>query len=379
MNFATILSFCIFHRVTEAWWDSGHALTMAVARQRLMNEDARDVIDLVTAFLNVSKSEYPLWSSFITSATYMDKIKTHTGLYNKMHYKDIPFASRDSELQLTGLTDAQVFDFLNNDSLVGAPMIIASAKKTLMSAKGVLADDYAPSLATDFALRAAVHVLGDIHQPLHSVGWFNDAFCDSKGNCDSDQGGNKVDVHQGSLSKPLSQTFQNLHALWDAMCGPYIKSVEEVDEAYFVAEALQLMKRYPADSLADDFDISTSDPFVIMLESYNMAMNQYRSGTFEDGTPQRVYAMTYMNFTEPKLPALELTDAYISWCEDACVQRVTLAGYRIASFLKDVAASTPRAAVDRAIRGGTQCASTSRILLKTASIITIIYQLTYHP
>ena len=52
--------------------------------------------------------------------------------------------------------------------------------------------------------RYLVHMVGDIHQPLHSVALFNRTF--PKG----DQGGNYLKIQM------LNGTFVNFHAFWDS-------------------------------------------------------------------------------------------------------------------------------------------------------------------
>jgi len=52
--------------------------------------------------------------------------------------------------------------------------------------------------------RYLVHIVGDIHQPLHSVSLFNSTFPSG------DRGGNSLKITL------LNTTVQNLHSFWDA-------------------------------------------------------------------------------------------------------------------------------------------------------------------
>lgn len=52
--------------------------------------------------------------------------------------------------------------------------------------------------------RYLVHVIGDIHQPLHSVALFNETYPSG------DRGGNSLKI------KLLDNTDQNLHSFWDS-------------------------------------------------------------------------------------------------------------------------------------------------------------------
>lgn len=58
-----------------------------------------------------------------------------------------------------------------------------------------------------FMIRFLLHIVGDVHQPLHSSALFSPEFPDG------DQGGN--------LFKITYKTYDELHALWDAACDKY--------------------------------------------------------------------------------------------------------------------------------------------------------------
>ena len=55
-------------------------------------------------------------------------------------------------------------------------------------------------------LRMIIHIIGDIHQPLHNSNYFNRTFNNSVG----DMGGNLINVTR------LDGIVMNLHAYWDS-------------------------------------------------------------------------------------------------------------------------------------------------------------------
>ena len=81
----------------------------------------------------------------------------------------------------------------------------------LEEAAATLRSRHSDSWARGFFLRVMVHLVGDIHQPLHTASLF------SSGLPHGDEGGNAIKllppVHVGH------STATELHALWDAGCG----------------------------------------------------------------------------------------------------------------------------------------------------------------
>ncbi len=98
-----------------------------------------------------------------------------------------------------------------------------------------LADRGAPRAERLDALRVVVHLVGDVHQPLHAAD-------------DGDRGGNDVEVRVGRRSRPKS-----LHAAWD---GDFVKrAVRGRSEPEFaqrlVTEHRALLGRLEAGQFAD--------------------------------------------------------------------------------------------------------------------------------
>lgn len=76
------------------------------------------------------------------------------------------------------------------------------------------------------------HIIGDLHEPLHTTSLFTD-----KRFRDGDRGGNKIPIEgQGSV--------RNLHALWENLVG------DDATDHSQKRRADQIVERFPADALA---------------------------------------------------------------------------------------------------------------------------------
>jgi hypothetical protein len=150
----------------RAWSAPGHELVGAIAEARL-SPAARALVDELTGGLPLSAREIAVWAD-----TVKDPI---TGPW---HYVNIPFASGR-------YTPAR--DCPTEDCIVSA----------IEEAETVLRDRRASLEARTLALRWLVHLVADLHQPLHAG--------DGR-----DRGGNDLLVRLRNRKKAT-----NLHRVWD--------------------------------------------------------------------------------------------------------------------------------------------------------------------
>ena len=156
-----------------------------------------------------------------------------------------------------------------------------------------------------FMARYLLHVVGDVHQPLHSVNMFN-----SKHKT-GDLGGNLVKI----ITTPsTNSTSINLHAYMDSMAGQQSYTVRlqrplnqaQTDE--IATMAAKFVSEYPVTS----FDlklIENNDYHGWIVESWQNASND-------------VY---------PKIQEGQaITEEYDANMKALCKKRVALAGYRLA-------------------------------------------------
>jgi hypothetical protein len=145
------------------------------------------------------------------------------------------------------------------------------------------------------ALAFLVHLVGDVHQPLHACSFFGAAFPEG------DWGGKRV---------LLSHSWaKNLHQFWDAAGEPGHVTVEE-------------LKTRVARS-AGGPDAHRVDPRAWALESYSLA----QQSAYPGGLP----------------PGPELSEEYQQKARDLCAQRLFLAGLRLAYVLEKLGPEGQRA------------------------------------
>lgn len=96
-----------------------------------------------------SKSKTSSNVNFVKSASWLDSIRAHdVHWFDALHYIDIPFSMDETELPV--LTDINALWGINQ-----AIAVLSSKKASIADKK--------------LSLRILVHLVGDIHQPLHTV------------------------------------------------------------------------------------------------------------------------------------------------------------------------------------------------------------------
>lgn len=188
----------------HGWWDNGHMLVGEVASQLMSPEDRATIENVLTHW----EDEFPNTNTITTAAIWPDLIRC-----NKI-------STSCSAATTPSLTMMEVWHYVNlpmnvngskwNDVEIGLDLFNAPFKGSLGVAADFL-DKTMTSFATtksiwaaNLALRNLVHIVGDLHQPLHTVGGVSDT------NPNGDQGGNLY-----KFAPPCAHS--NLHALWDSV------------------------------------------------------------------------------------------------------------------------------------------------------------------
>jgi hypothetical protein len=155
--------------------------------------------------------------------------------------------------------------------------------------------------------RYAVHLVGDIHQPLHSVALFNKTY--PKG----DLGGNseKVILTNGSTS--------NFHSYWDA--GAYILQ----NDSWHIDRPMNLQNTTALKNVATS-----------LIKQYGKEVEQL--GLIIDPLVWAQESFLYaQNTTYPYIYTTnKLSDAYNTLVYETSKKRITLAGYRLANYIIDI-------------------------------------------
>ena len=168
-----------------AWNATGHMVIAEIAYQRL-EPSVRDKVDRLVASLH---EEYRYISSFQQLAYWPDMIRSQKiETYTHWHYIDIPFSTDGSVLK----------NIIDTDNAVWA---LQHIQKVVKNAR---ANPYERARFLAFM----IHIVGDLHQPLHTVSNITAAYPDG------DQGGNLYFIRYNNKRV-------NLHKVWDEGVGVF--------------------------------------------------------------------------------------------------------------------------------------------------------------
>ena len=291
--------------------------------------------------------------AFIVSATWPDIIRSQMDPWHEKyhhptwHYIDMPFIMPGTDLSKLSNVEAGPFQWIPGTDPTNVVQAMQKCEKDLRDP-----DLAGPEKA--IALSWYLHLVGDVHQPLHANSLFSDRFPTG------DKGGNGsfirapilttqpslipiselitphgVNLMHNDGSKPAPMKTPatlpadepiNLHAFWDNIFGRIAPPV--------VLDALQkeLTTEYPPAALHQvTADLQYGDWAV---ESNDFAIRDVRlNGKLETGTQADMAA----NPAHPTLPPLP--PDYMARAQEVARLRITTAGYRLAAMLNEIFAA----------------------------------------
>ncbi len=261
MSIKHILGICLvlvsFNTVLNSWWNTGHYLTTQIAANNLTSKTRANINKLLKeeivypgtllASQNTSSIlEASIWCDYIKNYEWANsenkKVNSMLHYINPITEVNNNVSRSRSEISIKRLitfdTDLGKYNSLNG---------LLSSIKTLEDKKSSNADKAV-------ALRFVLHLMGDIHTPLHNAAPYVNSF-DTKG-------GNRIllkpelKVKEFSSSKRIKTTIVgNLHSLGDAGGGafyqiPYskhAKKLKSAEKVYIKNEVERITKRYHDD------------------------------------------------------------------------------------------------------------------------------------
>lgn len=212
-----------------AWNALAHRLIADIAYEHL-TAHARETFDNYNNALNqVYKPE-----SFVNSSVWLDDLSyKDIHWFSTMHYVDIPYSTDGSTLP---------------------PIQKINALWAIQHASKLLTNKYPTDFDKGIALRILVHVVGDIHQPLHAITRVSAEYPDG------DKGGNQVLLRNNPIAK-------NLHAYWDRGAGLFVS--DAFKKSHIESEAERLERKWPC----SDFSLNI-DPAAWAQESHRLAIQE---------------------------------------------------------------------------------------------------------
>ncbi|ARG97646.1 S1/P1 nuclease [Legionella micdadei] len=252
------------------WNALGHRLVAQIAYQHLTDQAKQIYNQYNRALDKVYRKQ-----NLIDSAAWMDALRFQNELWLKeKHYIDLPFSIDGTKIK--------------PPNKVNAVSAIEEAKTILQSQKG--------DFDKGFSLRILLHVVGDIHQPLHATSQFSAAY--PKG----DKGGNLIRLGKNSVAT-------NLHAYWDKG-GGYLNTKSPYSYNQLIRKANRIEKSWPCQP-----DKMNLRPIDWAKESHQIAIKKVyllKAGQ----KPDKNYQIMVKRITQ---------------------QRIALAGCRLAALLNKLA------------------------------------------
>lgn len=287
-------------QVAGAWSRSGHMITAAIAYDDLIARNPQIIAQIEeimakhpdrAAFEIVGgpgRGEARTRRIFLEMARWPDDIRTTPFDHPTWHY-----ASR------------AIVDQRNPPSPLPGESHAGAAGEAFALNLRVASDSGATPAERAVALCWVFHLLGDVHQPLHTVDQVSARFPEG------DRGGNLQFIRD-----PRTSEFMNLHAYWDGIVRGNGESQEAIDNGRGLAA------RYPRSQFPQlkSATLATGGFATWSNESFEIARKVAYRSDLSTGVSQ----------AEGK----PLTDAYVTESTSAGERQIVLAGYRLADLLR---------------------------------------------
>ncbi len=273
----------------RAWGPTGHMLTAQIAYDRLQPQTRAEVDRLIA----VLADEEPKFDHFVPASNWMDEIRRlGWRAFDYWHFTNPPYNPE------------------------GLPSVRPSHRHDIVWAIGQAVDTLqnpdTPDVQKAWMLRVLDHLVGDLHQPLHSINRYTHRLPDG------DRGGNLFAVKLPPRDDG-GYVPDNLHAYWDGTAGlfPWLRR-GQAWKRKIGSMARQVRTRVPApQGIEKDLD-----PKRWAEESYRLAIEVVYQGIEEGGVPSQAYQARAQAVIE---------------------ERLALGGYRLAAIL-EYAFNPPREA-----------------------------------
>jgi len=272
---------------SQAWDESGHLLIGEIAARKLRPEAVQKIESLLPLLDPRFNEGRPY--NLVTAGLWLDDQRGRgkkANPWSRWHYIDVPCAG---------------------NSFVEPPP--PHALWALDQATDVLRSKNAEPKARAEALAQIIHIVGDIHQPMHTA-------------TRNDRGGN--DVPLAPLIPP-NPGPSNLHAFWDAACRYDAKQGQ-------ITELCPRLRRFDS---VDAPGIATGETPAVPASQHPWRQWARETHTIacENGWPKEA---------GNKSGPLQLTPAFVHASHEIALQQAAKAGTRLAALLNELLGDEPK-------------------------------------
>ena len=273
----------------SAWSNEGHKVIGRIAAAHLTPAALQRASEL----LDVENEPAAVASALANAAIWADQVKTETSTEN-WHFVDL--ALQDSRANFPDRC-------LSDDC--------ALARVRLFTAQLTAADPEVDSRFTDLdALRFLVHLVADLHQPLHVA-----SNADSNGNCET--------------LDPAIDDAANLHALWDRVLVSQLGPDDTVLAADLNAEIAEMTD-------AERAAFSSGDVEDWAWEAHRLALINIYKRLDIPKQPLAFLSDCSDAPVEIQQLRLEIDDKYLEDMQPVVREQLTKAGLRLAKLLNNI-------------------------------------------
>lgn len=311
----SILALAFVTSPVSAWHAAGHRLTAEIAFDLLDEGQQQRVTAILRAHpryrqdfvarmpdevVNGSETAKGRWI-IAHASNWPDQVagrgKTIRDKYHRStwHYINLPvFLTEKDEQALADELD-------HNVSMDFSPPLRRGLNSVQALTGNLLTwrDDKASDADKAVALCWILHLIGDMHEPMHNVALFSADYFP-----EGDRGGNLIDVK-------LAKDVTNLHAVWDGLANDFEHLTP--DEA-------------TRDLLEND---------VVVLESIPAWARQYRDLAAEFAYTPEVKTKLLAQAPGEKNPVISLSRDYIRTAGEIAESQIIIAGHRIAALISN--------------------------------------------
>ncbi|MES2505031.1 MAG: S1/P1 nuclease [Myxococcota bacterium] len=245
----------------SAWNTAGHEIVAQIALNQFSGADQKKIAAKM--------------GDIVAIAAQPDNDRAVSTVLSKWHYIDYPWVEEPVASQLKLVS--------KNDNIVWA---LKEAKRALGKKKSQ------NSALSEIFKANLVHLVGDIHQPLHCISRVT--IKNPKG----DKGGNLFEVRFGKKK-------ETLHHLWDGGLG----LLENLSSEQILPLAREIEREFPINK-------------------------QKLEGAFEDWSKESFYLAKSKAYSTPE--GVLVSDTYLKEGRFVVKERLAVAGYRLAHILKEL-------------------------------------------
>jgi hypothetical protein len=302
-----------------AWGPAGHKIVASIAFRQLTPDEQQKIISLLKHHPRFEEKDFAgdmpdgveenEWI-FQQAAVWPDNIKKVGGdaqstfSHPKWHFIDLPYFPTDEDRH--ALSAHLTLD--TSTDLPSDEDEITNAVQAIRYGEHLLDNPHAPNSEKAKFLSWLFHLVGDVHQPLHSA-----TLCMVDLFPGGDHGGNWIPTKQK----------KELHALWDGFPGSAGMKFRGVQQKAITLTHDHDLK-LAGEKAANDLNVDTW-----VKESFDLAGRYaYTAEVLEHLDGETNYK---------KLEPLNLSEEYLSNGGEIADQRLVEAGYRLGAILKKLA------------------------------------------